>query len=66
MALGHLNHDSSKTFQENHPNFYVGTYNLCKKKHAKFRVDTCNATNAIQETQWGLIRPPPPPQGGRG
>ena len=65
MALGHLNHDSPKMVQENHPIFCVGR-KIYVKKHAKFRVDTCNATNAIQEKQWGLIRPPLPPQGGCG
>ena len=53
MTLGYLNRYNSKRFRENFPKFCVRAYTYCTESYFKFRVDTCNAKDAIQEKPRG-------------
>ena len=59
-TLGHLYRNNSKVFDILFPTLCVTSKNWCIKRYAKFRFDTCNATDAIQEKcRGGQIQPLP-------
>ena len=58
MTLGHLNRCNSFVFKKN--KMLREDVNFSIKRYAKFRVDTCNVTDVIQENRGNRIRPPSP------
>ena len=63
MTLGHLNRYDSNIFEKIVPHFVNGR-KIDTQRYAKFRVDTCNATDVTQEKPRG-VGSTLPPSGGR-